>query len=78
MTNNIRIQRSLKNVTQEEMGAVLGITRQAIHAMETNRYRPSHELAARIAFYFEKRVDEIFMLETSDVEDIIKAKGKGK
>ena len=38
------------------------------------RYRHSLELAARIAFYFGKRIDEIFTIETSDVEDIIKPK----
>ena len=78
MINNIRIQRSLKKVTQEKMAKELGITRQAIHAMENNRYRPALLLACRIAFYFGKRVDEIFFSEYTDIEDIVKAKESRK
>ena len=74
MTNNIRIQRSIKKVTQEQMAEAIGVTRQAIYSLENNRYQPALLLACRIAFYFGKRVDEIFMLENADVEDIIKAK----
>ena len=76
MTNNIRIQRAIKNITQDQLTEALGITRHSVYSLETNRYQPALLLACRIAFYFVKNINEIFISETADVADIIKAKEK--
>lgn len=66
MENNIRVQRAIKNITQDDLAIALGMSRQAVHAIETKKYIPSALNALRIALYFEKTVDEIFFLEEAE------------
>lgn len=66
MTNTIKVQRAIKNITQEDLAKVIGVSRQTINAMEANKYIPSTLLALKIAKYFEKKVEDIFILETND------------
>lgn len=48
---------------QEDLAALLQVSRQTIIAMENNRYDPSLELAMRVAQLLHKSVEEIFFLE---------------
>lgn len=66
MKNNIKVERAIKNLTQEELANLVSVTRQTINAMEKNRYVPSTVLAMKIARVFGKPVEEIFMLEDTD------------
>lgn len=66
MKNSIKIQRAIKDITQEELAKIVSVTRQTINAMEKNKYVPSTVLALKIARYFGKSVEEIFELEDSD------------
>lgn len=66
MKNNIRIQRAIKNITQEELANKVSVTRQTINAMEANKYVPSTVLALKIARLFKTPVEEIFILEKTD------------
>jgi putative transcriptional regulator len=66
MKNNLRVERAIKNVTQEELARQIGVTRQAINSIELNKYVPSTILALKLARYFEKSVNDIFALEESD------------
>lgn len=66
MTNTIRIQRAIHNITQAELADLIGVSRQTIHAMENGKYVPSTVLALKIARYFDKKVEEIFQLEPED------------
>ncbi len=66
MKNNIRIERAIKNITQEELAKKVSVTRQTINAMEANKYVPSTVLALKIAKVFNKKVEDIFILEKSD------------
>lgn len=68
MKNNIRVERAVLNITQEELAKKTGVTRQAINAIELNKYIPSALLALKIAAIFGKSVNEVFMLEDSDWE----------
>ena len=65
MENNIRVLRAVKNISQEQLAQELGVTRQTIHAVETGKYNPSLDLAFKMARYFEKRIEEIFIYEDS-------------
>ncbi len=49
-----------------ELGLRVGVSRQAINAIETGKYDPSLPLALKIARLFAKRVEEIFELEEED------------
>lgn len=66
MKNNIRVERAIKNITQAELAQQVGVSRQTINTIESNKYVPSTVLALKIARVFEKPVEEVFMLEEND------------
>jgi putative transcriptional regulator len=66
MKNNIRVERAILNITQEELAKKISVSRQTINAMEANKYVPSTILALKIARVFNKPVEDIFQLEKED------------
>ncbi|WEK71749.1 MAG: helix-turn-helix transcriptional regulator [Candidatus Chryseobacterium colombiense] len=66
MKNKIKIERAVKNITQEDLAKIIGVSRQTINALEAGKYIPSTVLALKIAKYFEKKVENIFLLEDND------------
>lgn len=66
MQNNIKVERSRLQMTQQELADALGVSRQAIHAIETGKFNPSTLLSLKISQVFGKSVNEIFTLETGD------------
>jgi len=66
MKNTIKIERAVKDITQEDLAHIISVSRQTINAMEKNKYVPSTVLALKIARYFGKPVEEIFILEETD------------
>lgn len=66
MKNSIKVERAIKNITQDELAKTIGVSRQTINAMELNKYVPSTVLSLKIARYFEKQVEQIFYLEDED------------
>jgi putative transcriptional regulator len=59
--NKLRVLRAVKDITQENLAHKLGVTRQTINAIEAGKYDPSLELAFKLAHFFEKRIEEIFL-----------------
>lgn len=66
MTNNLKVLRAIKNISQEELAKQIQVSRQTINAMEKGKYVPSTVLALKLARFFEKPVEEIFGLEPED------------
>jgi putative transcriptional regulator len=66
LKNNIKVQRALHNLTQEELAKKISVSRQTINAMEGNKYVPSTVLALKIAKVFRQPVEAIFSLEKTD------------
>jgi putative transcriptional regulator len=66
MKNNLKVERAIKNITQDDLSKQIGVTRQAINAIELNKYVPSTVLALKLSQFFGKTVNEIFTLEESD------------
>ena len=66
MTNNLKVLRAIKNISQEELAKQIEVSRQTINAMEKGKYVPSTVLALKLARFFEKPVEEIFALENDD------------
>jgi putative transcriptional regulator len=66
MTNTIKVQRAMHNMTQADLADKIGVSRQTINAMESNKYVPSTVLALKIAKLFSVPVEEIFKLEETD------------
>ena len=63
IANNVRTEREARGMTQSELGAAIGLTRQTVAAIEQRRYSPSLEAAFRIARLFETTVDQLFRWE---------------
>jgi putative transcriptional regulator len=60
MKNRLKLLRVERGWTQEQLGQALGVSRQAVIALETERHDPSLDLAYRIAAAFDRPVEEIF------------------
>ena len=66
MKNSLKVERAIKDITQEELAKVIGVSRQAINSIELGKYVPSTVLALKLSRYFEKSVNDIFKLEEID------------
>jgi putative transcriptional regulator len=66
MKNNIKVERAIKGLTQEDLAKKVSVSRQTINAMEANKYVPSTVLALKISKVFNKPVEEVFILEKND------------
>ncbi|MCQ0112128.1 helix-turn-helix transcriptional regulator [Zhouia amylolytica] len=66
MKNNLKVHRAIKDITQAELAEVINVSRQTINAMEKGKYVPSTVLALKLALFFEKPVEELFILEEED------------
>lgn len=62
LKNTIKVQRAIKNITQEELAAAIGVTRKTVNTIENGIYTPSTALALRMARYFGITVEELFQL----------------
>ena len=63
MKNRLEELRKNRGINQEELAAVLGVSRQTIGSLENGRYNPSILLAFKIARYFHMNIEEIFIYE---------------
>jgi len=66
MKNNIKVQRAIHNLTQQDLADKIGVSRQTINALEAGKYVPSTVLALKLSKLFDKPVNEIFQLEEGD------------
>ena len=63
MQNRIAQLRRERNITQEELGRAVGVTRQTIISLEGGRYNASLLLAHTLARYFGRSIEEVFLFE---------------
>ncbi|MCK5455753.1 MAG: helix-turn-helix transcriptional regulator [Melioribacteraceae bacterium] len=63
MKNKLKVLRAERNLSQEDLAKMLSVSRQTINAIERKKYDPSLPLALRIAIVFEKKVEDIFILD---------------
>lgn len=63
MKNRLRVLRAERRWSQEELGMRVGVSRQAINAIETGRFDPSLPLAMKLGRIFDSSVESIFELE---------------
>lgn len=66
MKNSIRVERAIVDISQQQLADAVGVSRQTINAIEKGRFVPSTVLALKIARHFNKKVDDIFILEDED------------
>ena len=58
--NRLRVLRAERGWSQAELGGHLGVSRQAVNAIETGKHDPSLPLAFRVARLFNMTIEEIF------------------
>jgi len=58
--NRVKEQRTQRGLSQAELAAALGVSRQTVISIESVRYLPSLPLAFRIARFFNVTVDKTF------------------
>ena len=63
MKNQIKPLRKALGYRQEDLAALLGVTRQTIIAIENNKYNPTLELAMKLARCLHTTVEDLFQLE---------------
>jgi putative transcriptional regulator len=66
MKNLVKSTRENLKINQNELAQICDVSRQSIHAVESNTFRPSVVLAIKIAQALNKKVEEIFFLERGD------------
>jgi putative transcriptional regulator len=66
MKNRLKVERAILNLTQEELAEKIGVSRQTINSIETNRFVPSTVLALKLSRLFDKSVNDFFELDDDD------------
>ena len=66
MKNRLKVLRAEHNWSQLELAFRVGVSRQAINAVETGKFDPSLPLALKLARIFNESVESIFTLEEGD------------
>jgi putative transcriptional regulator len=65
--NRVRDLRQDRGLSQGQLAEALGVSRQTINAIETERYTPSLPLALQLARFFTTRVEDLFCLDGKDL-----------
>jgi putative transcriptional regulator len=60
MRNDIRQRRLERDLSQAQLARAMGVSRQTINSIETEKYTPSLPLALALAQFFDVRVEEMF------------------
>ena len=63
LRNTLKVQRAMKNLTQEQLAKLLGVSRQTMNSIEKNRYVPSTEVALKLSKGFGVSFNDLFELE---------------
>jgi putative transcriptional regulator len=66
VSNEVRNLRAAKGMSQGELAQAMGVSRQTINAIETERYMPSLPLAISLARFFAMTVEEMFDVDGNE------------
>lgn len=69
MQNRIQMLRKERKMTQSDLALELEVTRQTIISLENGRYNASLILAHKIARYFDRAIEDVFIFDEEDEED---------
>lgn len=62
LTNTLKVQRAKKDLTQEQLAHLVGVTRKTINTVENGKYVPSAYLVLKLAKVLDVTVEELFQL----------------
>ena len=63
LRNRLKVARAEKNLSQEQLALLAGVTRQTISSIETGQYCPTAKLALILSTVLHKRFEELFYFE---------------
>jgi putative transcriptional regulator len=66
IVSRLREWREARDLTQQELGRRVQVSRQSINALETGKYRPTTVLALKLSEVLGVRVEDLFALEPGD------------
>lgn len=66
MKNRVKELREKQGLTQKQLGEQVGVSRQAINAIEVNKFNPSIWLAYDLACFFGITIEELFDFKESE------------
>ena len=69
MKNRLRVLRAENDWTQAQLAEIVGVSRQAIIAIENGKYNPALPLAFKLARAFGKTVEEVFVWEDGSLQE---------
>ena len=63
LLNNLKAARSEKKLSQGELAAMVGVSRQTISSIETGQFNPTAKLALLLCVALDKKFEELFYFE---------------
>jgi putative transcriptional regulator len=69
MKNRLRVLRAEKDWTQAQLAEIVGVSRQAVIAVENGKYDPALPLAFKLVRAFGKNVEEVFVWEDGSQQE---------
>lgn len=63
LKNNLKLARAEKNLTQSELAALVGVSRQTICSIESNVFNPTAKLALILCIALDKKFEELFYFD---------------
>lgn len=67
LTNQLKVYRTDKGLSQTQLAELVGVKRQAIYDIESGKYAPNTLIALRLAKHLSCRVEDLFNEEIKDV-----------
>ena len=69
LKNRLKVARAEKNLSQEELAILAGVTRQTISSIETGQYCPSAKVALILSKKLNKKFEDLFYFEEVENND---------
>lgn len=69
LLNTLKVQRAKKDLTQEQLAGLVGVTRKTINTIENRKYTPSTYLALKLAQTLGVSVEELFQISYPEEEN---------
>jgi putative transcriptional regulator len=63
LKNRLKIARAEKNITQDELANIVGVSRQTISSIETGQFNPSAKLALVLCIALDKKFEDLFYFD---------------
>lgn len=67
--NKLKVYRAMHDLTQEQLADKIGVSRQTVIAIESDKYLPSLGLAFKIAKLFKVKIEDIFTYNEKEEDD---------